>query len=92
MAGQQQGRALDANLSGFLAQSSPDAVITLANSPWGSDVTVTGGAPYHAASGRTCRRLIIEGGRRGEMRYAVACETPDGWTSRRLVTQPAGGR
>lgn len=92
VAGQQPGRALDANLSGFLAQSSPGAVITLAESPWGAGVTIIGGAPYHAASGRTCRRLTIEGSRRGETYQAVACEALDGWKSRRLVTQPAGGR
>ncbi|RTQ97932.1 DVU3141 family protein [Halomonas nitroreducens] len=92
MAGGAHGRALDANLSGFLAQSAPEAVTTLATSPWGPGVTVRAEAPYHAASGRTCRRLHIEGGGSGQARQAVACESPDGWQSRRLVTQSAGGQ
>jgi len=90
--GGQQGRALDANLSGFLAQSSANAVTTLASSPWGPGVSVRAEAPYHAASGRTCRRLVIQASGINQARQAVACESANGWKSRRLVTQQEGGQ
>lgn len=80
------GTALGENLNGFLAQASPGAVVNLAESPWGRDVEVTADAPYFAASGRECRKLRILTAN-GATRQVVACETPEGWQSRRLVTE-----
>ena len=81
-----QGHALDDNLSGFLAQAPAGAVMSLAESPWGANADVIADEPYFAASGRECRQLqIISGG--DSARQAVACETSNGWESRRLVTE-----
>ncbi|MBB3230151.1 DVU3141 family protein [Halomonas stenophila] len=80
-----QGQTLDENLSGFLAQAPVGAVITLAESPWGRDVEVMADEPYHAASGRECRKLQVISAS-DATRRVVACETEEGWESQRLVT------
>lgn len=79
------GRVLDENLNGFLSQAPAGAVISLAESPWGSHVEITADAPYFAASGRECRRLHIVSVNTGARR-AVACEAADGWVAQRLIT------
>lgn len=81
-----QGDALDENLNGFLAQAPAGAVISLAESPWGENVEVIADEGYFSASGRECRKLQIMSGS-DSVRQAVACETSDGWESRRLVTE-----
>lgn len=87
VAGSDQGKPVDANLSGFLEQAPPGAVTDLAESPWGANVMVSVEAPYYAASGRVCRQLRIESAR-GPVTPQVACETATGqWAVRRQVTQ-----
>lgn len=81
-----RGTALDENLNGFLAQAPAGAVVSLAESPWGANVEITADAPYFAASGRECRKLTILRAN-DSTRQVVACETPDGWQSGRLVTE-----
>ncbi|PMR70769.1 hypothetical protein CR158_03110 [Halomonas heilongjiangensis] len=81
-----RGQPLDENLSGFLSRSPGGAVITLAESPWGRDVEVVADEPYHAASGRECRRLSIVSASTGPQQ-AVACESAQGWETQRLVTE-----
>ncbi|MDW7748824.1 DVU3141 family protein [Halomonas sp.] len=87
VAGSDQGKPVDANLSGFLDQAPPGAVTDLAESPWGANVMVSVEAPYYAASGRVCRQMRIESAR-GPVTPQVACETAGGdWVVRRQVTQ-----
>ena len=87
-----QGTPVGDNLNGFLSQAAPGSTVVLQQSPWGANVEVMADAPYHAASGRTCRQLQIRQ-QRDRMEFAVACETADGnWASHRLVTQTQAGR
>lgn len=87
VAGSDQGKPVDANLSGFLEQAPPGAVTDLPTSPWGANVMVSVEAPYYAASGRVCRKMRIESAR-GPVAPQVACETASGqWAVRRQVTQ-----
>ncbi len=81
-----RGQPLDENASDFLSQSPGGAVTTLAESPWGRDVEVVADEPYHAASGRKCRRLSVVSASTGPQQ-AVACETTQGWETQRLVTE-----
>ena len=86
--GEERGTPLGANLNGFLAQSSGEAVIQLAESPWGRDVEVVAEAAYFAASGRPCRELSIRHPGRSATQGAIACETASGnWVASRQVTQ-----
>ncbi len=88
VAGGERGKRLDANLSGFLAQSSGGAAIQLAESPWGRDVEVVADTVYFAASGRPCRELSIRHAGRQAEQGAIACETAAGdWVVRRQVTE-----
>lgn len=81
-----QGTALGDDLSGFLARSPAGAVVNLADSPLGENIEVVAEAPYYAASGRECRRLQVEAAD-GPSRQVVACESAQGWETRRLVTE-----
>lgn len=87
MAGSAQGQPLDDNLNGFLSQSSAGGIVALEQSPWGNHVEVTAEASYLAASGRECRRLQVLHSSSGQVTQALACETAQGWETRRLVTE-----
>lgn len=86
-----QGQPLGDDLNGFLAQAPDGAILNLATSPWGNQVEVTAGDTYFAASGRECRKLRVDKAAQGETR-ALACKTPQGWESRRLITETSSSR
>lgn len=88
VAGSEQGKPVDANLSDFLAQSHLGETLQLARSPWGNNVSVSAGTPYYAASGRVCRELTVQQMGRNDDQAAIACETATGnWMVRRQVTK-----
>jgi hypothetical protein len=93
LVGEGRGNPVGDDISGFLAQAPAGAVMQLAESPWGRNVQLTADIPYYAASGTECRRVQVIGPSQA-VRDALACATPSGWTSRRLVTgtSPAGGQ
>lgn len=79
-----------ASLSAFLDNAATGSVSTLAQTPWGPDVSVHARERYFAASGRRCMRLDVSRNRApaslpiGE----IACLIPGkGWYSQRLVTE-----
>jgi hypothetical protein len=53
--------ALPADFSAILGQAVNGSSQFFANSPYGQQVTIQFEAPYFAASGATCRALVIEG-------------------------------
>jgi len=83
------GPLLAPELYPFLADAPPGATITVAESPWGSEVDLIAGRLYFAASGRYCRQLQIDRGRAhdGKTKSALACRAADSWESRPLVTE-----
>ncbi|WP_085920317.1 DVU3141 family protein [Halomonas sp. CSM-2] len=88
VAGSEQGKPVDANLNGFLAQSNLGETLQLERSPWGNNVNVTADAPYFSASGRVCRKLTVQQVGRNDDQAAIACETANGsWAVRRQVTK-----
>lgn len=92
IAGGDQGIPVGASLSGFLNESHQGEVVRLSQSPWGPGVNVYSGQPYFAASGRTCRKLTIQGN--GGERAAIACKMADDqWVTRRQIisAQSQGG-
>lgn len=94
VAGEQAGRVLEPAFAAFLAQAPQGSILALAESPWGSQVEVTAGEAYLAASGRHCRKLSLMRVAAAQPESAIACQTAQGWEARRLVTQviPAGGQ
>lgn len=79
-----------AQLAMFLDNATTGNVATLANSPWGSNVSVHVRERYFAASGRQCMRLDVTRSTApaslpsGEVTCLVA---GDGWYAQRLVTE-----
>lgn len=56
----------------------------LPQSPWGAGVVIALQDSYPAASGRTCRRLVIDP--EGEPRPGLACRLEDGnWIESRVL-------
>lgn len=88
VAGSEQGKLVDANLNGFLAQSNLGETLQLERSPWGNNVNIKADAPYYAASGRVCRKLTVQQIGRNDDQGAIACETATGdWMVHRQVTK-----
>lgn len=79
------------DLSTFL-NSTPESTARLfAKSPWGDDVVVKAGPVYHAATGASCRRLLVEGA--GAAQREVACAGESGqWHRHRLVVSVPGNK
>ena len=88
LSGGAKGAELAPRLSDFLEEAPTDDTIELGQSAWGAEVTLTAGAPYHAASGRRCRELTIQGTEEG-VTEALACRTEAGWVRQRLVIREA---
>jgi len=79
------------SLRQLLDHEPANTLITLADSPWGSNVQVLLHEPYAAASGRNCRRLTIEP--EGQSYPALVCQHPQknqDWAPVRLLQ--IGGR
>ena len=73
------------HLDTFLNEQPAGATVMLERSPWGRDVHVMAHAPYHAASGRTCRSLSVETGQGSEP--ALVCQTGNGhWEAVRVLS------
>lgn len=81
---------LDEALHEFLASAPQGTMVSADSTPWGNDIELRAGPAYHAASGRQCRQLVIEGGSQsGENQQALACEAGEGWEAQRLITEQA---
>ncbi|QEM83834.1 DVU3141 family protein [Halomonas binhaiensis] len=89
--GGQQGYPLDAELSDAVAQASAGETLNLVSSPWGPNVRLLVGAPYHAGSGRTCRHADVWRQGSPTSQAIVACEASTGWVYRRRVTALMNG-
>lgn len=72
------------DINQFLSQSPSGGVFYADDSPWGSNVEIIADAPYLAASGRECRKLRVVLGS-GTASTALACATPNGWASQRVL-------
>ncbi|ANB02759.1 DVU3141 family protein [Ectothiorhodospira sp. BSL-9] len=76
---------LPERLDTFLNEQPAGATVMLEHSPWGRDVHVMAHAPYHAASGRTCRSLSVETRRGTEP--ALVCQAGNGhWEEVRVLS------
>ncbi|WMC09210.1 hypothetical protein PU634_08705 [Oceanimonas pelagia] len=64
-------------LNQFLTSAVANATTTLPTSPWGANAQVTAGAPYFAASGKTCRPLQVTQAT-GTSEQHIACQTQNG--------------
>lgn len=74
-------------LSRYLNSAAPGSAATLAQTPWGNNLTVLANAPYFAASGRTCRELEVTQPT-GSAELHIACKANNGnWTLTRPVTR-----
>lgn len=76
-----------AQLTTFLNEAASGAEREFDQTPWGEAITLRAGERYFAASGRTCRRLLIQQQTDLGARPALACETTDGWESVRALTR-----
>ncbi len=54
---------LSADVSAFLDTAAIGGVMSVASSPWGSNVEVVASERYFSASGLTCRHLTVSNGR-----------------------------
>ena len=77
-------------LAHFLSSASPLLSARFSNTPWGENVSLQAEAPYYAASGRYCRRLLVQADT-GVSSRQLACDTGQGdWTAVRPVTELLG--
>ena len=87
-----EGQAVESvSFSRLLDHEPANTLVTLSNSPWGSNVQVLLHETYAAASGRNCRRLTVEP--EGQSYPALACQHPkkdQDWVPVRLLQ--IGGR
>ena len=89
--GGQQGYPLDAELSDAVAQAAAGETLNLVSSPWGPNVGLLVGAPYHAGSGRACRHADVWRQGSPTSQAIVVCEASTGWVYRRRVTALMNG-
>lgn len=89
--GGQQGYPLDVELSDAVARAAAGETLNLVSSPWGPNVRVLVGAPYHAGSGRTCRHADVWRQGSPTSQAIVVCEASTGWVYRRRVTALMNG-
>ncbi|WP_232818187.1 DVU3141 family protein [Zobellella maritima] len=76
----------ESDLNNYLSSAVTGGVASLKHSPWGSNVQVRAGAPYFAASGRTCRKLDVTLPS-GDTQQHIVCRTGQNtWTPVRPVT------
>lgn len=81
--------ALSPALNSFLNEAPAGSSIALSDSPWGNDVLIHAEAAYFAASGRTCRGLVVQG-EHGQ-RPALVCRKSEAeWEEVRVLTGPVG--
>ncbi|MGR7921055.1 DVU3141 family protein [Zobellella denitrificans] len=74
-------------LNALLSSATSSGAVTVAHSPWGSNVAVLANPSYFAASGRTCRELEVTLPS-GTTEHHIACKTGDNsWASVRPVTR-----
>lgn len=67
-----------------LEQEPAGSRFRLPQSPWGAGVVIALQESYPAASGRTCRRIVIDP--EGESRLGLACRLADGnWIESRVL-------
>ena len=60
-------------LDRFLNSAAQTSAV-LTDTPWGKQLEVTADAPYYAASGLTCRQLVLG----GSQQKALVCQQPNG--------------
>lgn len=76
-----RGDLLPEPVQAALENTPPTGEITLAQSPWGANVSLRFEPPYHAATGRACRDFTI-----AQTRPARACRLPNGeWEQVRVL-------
>lgn len=79
-------KRLPADIATFLNKAAADEQATFSQSPWGSPATLTARAPYHAASGRICRRIDVSTPASGSV-VGLACRQDNTWHWVRNVTR-----
>ena len=86
-ANQNSQKSLSSDLNAYLSSTTNVSSISLAQSPWGSNVWVLAQQPYFAASGRTCRELTITSAMEN-ISYAIVCQVDqDSWNTVRPITR-----
>ncbi|WP_410474893.1 DVU3141 family protein [Guyparkeria sp. TX1] len=79
-------KRLPADIATFLSKAAEDEQAEFSQSPWGSPATLTARAPYHAASGRVCRRIDVSTPASGSL-VGIACQHENTWHWVRNVTR-----
>ena len=79
-------KRLPEDIATFLNTATADEQATFSQSPWGSPATLTARLPYHAASGRVCRKVNVSTPATGSS-VGLACRQDNTWQWVRNVTR-----